>query len=85
MRFKYKDLTWKGVFEGIQSITENVLFVPFNMLRAIELDNWWLANIMSWTLMLVGFVAFIYWMGQLKKFNDNDEEDKTSTSHSFLG
>ena len=78
-------MTWKGVFEGIQSITENVLFVPFNMLRAVELDNWWFANIMSWTLMLVGFVAFIYWMGQLKKFNDNDEEDKTSTSHSFLG
>lgn len=78
-------MTWKGVFEGIQSITENVLFVPFNMLRAIELDNWWLANIWSWTLMLVGFVAFIYWMGQLKKFSDNDEEDKTSTSHSFLG
>jgi hypothetical protein len=78
-------MTWKGVFEGIQSITEDVLFLPYNMLRAIELDNWWLANIMSWTLMLVGFVAFIYWMGQLKKFNDNDEEDKTSTSHSFLG
>ena len=78
-------MTWKGVFEGIQSITENVLFVPFDMLRAVELDNWWFANIMSWILMLVGFVAFIYWMGQLKKFNDNDEEDKTSTSHSFLG
>jgi hypothetical protein len=78
-------MTWKGVFEGIQSIAEDVLFIPYNMLRAIELDNWWLANIVSWTLMLVGFVAFIYWMGQLKKFNDNDEEDKSSTSHSFLG
>ncbi|MFT4670375.1 MAG: hypothetical protein ACI840_001767 [Ulvibacter sp.] len=78
-------MTWKGVFEGIQSIAEDVLFLPYNMLRAIELDNWWLANIVSWTLMLIGFVAFIYWMGQLKKFNDNDEEDKTSTSHSFLG
>ena len=78
-------MTWKGVFEGIQSSTENVLFVPCDMLRAVELDKWWFANIMSWTLMLVGFVAFIYWMGQLKKFNDNDEEDKTSTSHSFLG
>ena len=78
-------MTWKEFFEGIQSITEDVLFLPYNMLRAIELDNWWLANIVSWTLMLVGFVAFIYWMGQLKKFNDNDEEDKTSTSHSFLG
>ncbi len=78
-------MTWKGVFEGIQSIAEDVLFLPYNMLRSIELDNWWLANIVSWTLMLIGFVAFIYWMGQLKKFNDNDEEDKTSTSHSFLG
>jgi hypothetical protein len=78
-------MTWKGVFEGIQSITENVLFVPYNVLRTIELDNWWMANIVSWMLMLVGFVAFIYWMGQLKKFNDNDEEDKSSTSHSFLG
>ena len=78
-------MTWKGVFEGIQSITENVLFVPYNILRTIELDNWWMANIVSWMLMLIGFVAFIYWMGQLKKFNDNDEEDKSSTSHSFLG
>ncbi len=78
-------MTWKGVFEGIQSITEDVLFLPYNMLRSIELDNWWLANIVSWTLMLIGFVAFIYWMGQLKKFNDNGEEDKTSTAHSFLG
>ncbi|MFT4851505.1 MAG: hypothetical protein ACI83B_004071 [Sediminicola sp.] len=78
-------MSWKAFFEGIQSITEDVLFLPYNMLRTIELDNWWLANIVSWTLMLVGFVAFIYWMGQLKKFNDNDEEDKTSTSHSFLG
>jgi hypothetical protein len=40
---------------------------------------------MSWLLMAIGFVAFIYWMGQLKKFNDNNEEDKSSTSHSFLG
>ena len=46
-------MTWKGVFEGIQSITEDVLFLPYNTLRAIELDNWWLANIVSWTLMLI--------------------------------
>jgi hypothetical protein len=78
-------MTWKGIFEGIQSITENVLFVPYNILRTIELDNWWMANIVSWMLMLVGFVAFVYWMGQLKKFNDNEEEDKSSTAHSFLG
>ena len=78
-------MSWKGIFEGIQSITENVLFVPYNILRTIELDNWWMANIVSWMLMLIGFVAFVYWMGQLKKFNDNEEDDKSSTAHSFLG
>jgi len=78
-------MTWKGVFEGIQSFTEDVLFMPYDALRTIELDNWWMANIMSWLLMAVGFVAFLYWMGQLKKFNDNNEEDKSSTSHSYLG
>lgn len=78
-------MTWKGIFEGIQSFTEDVLFIPYNTLRNIELDNWWLANIMSWTLFALGIIAFIYWMGQLKKYNDNGEEDKSSTSHSFLG
>jgi hypothetical protein len=43
-----------------------------------------MANIMSWLLMAIGVVAFLYWMGQLKKFNDSGEEDKSSTSHSYL-
>ena len=60
-------MTWKGLFEGIQSLFEDVLFMPYDALRAMELDNWWMANIMSWILMTIGFVAFIYWMGQLKK------------------
>lgn len=77
-------MTWKGVFEGIQSFAENVLFVPYDILRGIELDNWWLANIMSWALFAIGIVAFVYWMGQLKKFNDSGEEDKTITAHSYL-
>jgi hypothetical protein len=77
-------MTWKGVFEGIQSFAENVLFVPYDALRGVELGNWWLANIMSWTLFAIGIVAFVYWMGQLKKFNDSGEEDKTVTAHSYL-
>lgn len=78
-------MSWKAVFEGIQSFTEDVLLTPYNALRTMELDNWWMANFVSWLLMAVGFVAFIYWMGQLKKYNDNNEEDKSSTSHSYLG
>ena len=74
----------KDFFYAIQDLFVNVLFAPFDALRALELDNWFSANIMSWIFMLIGFVAFTYWMMQLKKFNDNKEEDKTISSHSFL-
>ena len=77
-------MTWKGFFEGIQSFAENILFAPFDALR-LGVDNWWVSNIVSWILFAIGIVAFVYWMGQLKKFNDNEEEDKSITSHSFLG
>jgi hypothetical protein len=52
------------------------------MLRTLELDNWWLSNIVSWTLAIIGIVAFVYWMLQLRKFDK--EEDKTITAHSYL-
>jgi hypothetical protein len=83
LHYKYTIMTWKEVFEGIQSITEDILFLPFDALRFA--DSWFLSNIVSWILMVIGFVAFIYWMGQLKKFNDNNEEDRSQTSHSYLG
>jgi len=48
------------------------------------MDNWWLQNTVNWMFVVIGFVAFGYWMKQLKIFEDNNEEDKSSTSHSFL-
>lgn len=75
----------KDVFYGIAEFTEEVLFAPFDALRALELESWTAANLMNWIFMIVGFVAFVYWMLQLKKFNDNNEEDLTSTSHAYLG
>jgi uncharacterized membrane protein len=77
-------MSWKGFFEGIQSFFVDVVFAPFDMLRSMAPESWFLSNIMSWILMTIGFVAFIYWMGQLKKFNDNNEEDRDSTGHSYL-
>jgi len=76
-------MSWKGFFEGIQSFFEEVAFAPYNMLRAWELENWWGANIFSWLFILIGFVAFIYWMKQLKAFNN--DEDRSQQAHSFLG
>ena len=31
----------KDLFNSIQELCENILFVPFNELREIELTNWW--------------------------------------------
>jgi len=77
-------MSWKGFFEGIQSLFVDVVFAPFDMLRSIAPESWFLSNIVSWFLMAIGVVAFVYWMGQLKKFNDNNEEDRTSTGHTYL-
>lgn len=74
----------KDFFYAIQDLFVNVLFAPFDALRTLELENWWAANTISWIFMLIGFVAMVYWMIQLKTFNDNNEEDKSISSHSFL-
>lgn len=74
----------KDFFYAIQDLFVDILFAPFDALRALQLDNWWAANIVSWILTVIGLVAFVYWMLQLKKSDDNNEEDKSITSHSYL-
>lgn len=71
-------------FYAIKDLFVNVLFAPFDALRALELENWAAANTLNWLFIVVGFVAFTYWMLQLKKYNDNNEENKTISSHSYL-
>ena len=72
----------KAFFEGIEDLFVNVLFAPFDMFRFME--SWWASNLVNWVLAIIGMVAFVYWMLQLKKYNDNGEEDKSITSHSYL-
>jgi len=74
----------KAFFEAIQDFFLNYGFAPLNMLRNMELENWWAANTLNWIFMIIASVAFVYWMIQLKKYNDNGEEDKTVSSHSYL-
>ena len=70
-------------FYGIQYLFEEILFPPLlDKLRFME--NWWAANTINWIFMIIGFVAFVYWMKQLKIFNDNNEENKDITAHSYL-
>ena len=68
-------MTWSGFFYGIQSFFENVAFAPYNALRAIEPSSWWGANIVSWILIIIGFVAMVYWIGQLIKYDAEGTEE----------
>ncbi len=74
----------KDFFYAIQDFFVNVLFAPFDALKELELKNWFAANTISWIFIVIAFVAMVYWMKQLKIFNDNNEEDKSISSHSFL-
>ncbi|WP_339894632.1 uracil phosphoribosyltransferase [uncultured Algibacter sp.] len=74
----------KDFFYAIQDLFVDVLFAPFDALRALELESWFGANVVSWIFLIIGLVAFVYWMLQLKSFNDNNEEDKSISSHSYL-
>jgi len=74
----------KDLFHAIQDFFVNIAFAPFDALRALELESWFAANTINWLLMIVGTLAFVYWMLQLKKFSSNNEEDKSISSHSYL-
>ncbi|PKQ45742.1 DUF6341 family protein [Confluentibacter flavum] len=74
----------KDFFYAIEDLFVNVLFAPYDALRALELESWFLANAFSWIFLIIGFVAMVYWMIQLKTFNDNNEEDKSVSAHSYL-
>lgn len=69
-------------FYSIEDLFVNYLFAPYDMFRFME--SWWTANSINWVFSVVGFVAMLYWMKQLKIFNDNGEEDKSISSHSYL-
>lgn len=74
----------KDFFYGIQDLFVNGLFAPLDYLRNLELENWFGASALNWMFMAIGFVAFVYWMKELSKFNKNNEEDKSVSAHSYL-
>jgi hypothetical protein len=74
----------KNIFEGIAYLCEEVLFTPFNALRAMELENWAAANVINWLLIIIGATAIVYWVLQLRKADKNDNERKDISSHSYI-
>ena len=74
----------KNFFEGIAWLFEEILFLPYAVLRELEQSSWVLANSMNWIFMIVGVSAMVYWVLQLNLFDKNGEEDKDPSAHSFL-
>jgi hypothetical protein len=74
----------KSFFEGIASLFVDFLFVPMDMLRELELSNWWTANVINWMFIIICCVAMSYWIKQLNIFKANNEDEQDTTAHSFL-
>ena len=74
----------KAFFEGIAWLFEEILLLPYNILRELEQTSWLLANSVNWIFLIIGFSALIYWVLQLNLFDKNGEEDKDPSAHSFL-
>jgi len=74
----------KAFFEGIQYLFVNILFAPLDFLRSLELSSWFVANTINWIFMIICAGAMVYWIKQLRIFDDAGTEDQDTTAHSFL-
>jgi hypothetical protein len=71
-------------FEALGYLFTNILFFPLDLLRMLELQNWWIANIITWIFIITSCVATWYWLQQLTIFKRNGDDDQDTTAHSFL-
>ncbi|MBD0723646.1 uracil phosphoribosyltransferase [Flavobacterium sp. L1I52] len=74
----------KAFFEGIQSLFVDFLFKPLDWLRSLELISWFGANTLNWIFMIICSAAIVYWIKQLRIFDDAGTENQDTTAHSFL-
>ncbi|OAB31517.1 hypothetical protein SAMN05444395_101476 [Flavobacterium fryxellicola] len=74
----------KAFFEGIEYLFVNILFAPLDFLRSLELSSWFVANTINWIFMIICASAMVYWIKQLKIFEDAGTEKQDTTAHSFL-
>jgi hypothetical protein len=74
----------KALFEAIQSLFVDFLFLPLDWLRSLELSSWWLANTISWIAIGICCYYTYYWIKQLRIFDEAGTENQDTTAHSFL-
>ncbi|NQW37292.1 MAG: uracil phosphoribosyltransferase [Flavobacteriales bacterium] len=54
-------------FKALGDFFTNIIFPFYDKLRFA--DSWWLSNAFNFILVIIGFVAFYYWMNQLNKYS----------------
>jgi hypothetical protein len=74
----------KAFFEAIQSLFVDFLFKPLDGLRSLELITWFGANTINWIFMIICAAAMVYWIKQLRIFDESGTENQDTTAHSFL-
>lgn len=74
----------KAFFEAIQSLFVDFLFIPHDFLRELELTTWFGANIINWIFMGICVYFMVFWIKQLRIFDDAGTENQDTTAHSFL-
>ena len=74
----------KNFFEAVASLFQDLLFLPYQLLTQLEPSSWWLANGMSFIFLAIGFVAAVYWIKQVRRFDQSGEENTDTSAHSFL-
>ena len=73
-------MKWSDFFYGIQDFFVNFAFKPYDWLRELQLKSWVLANTFNFIIILTIASLFVYWMLQLKKYDD-DEVDHYAAEH----
>ncbi|WP_294823953.1 uracil phosphoribosyltransferase [uncultured Flavobacterium sp.] len=74
----------RAFFEALGYLFTDILFLPMDFIRALELQNWWTANIITWIFIIICCAATWYWLKQLTIFKENNDDDQDTTAHSFL-
>jgi hypothetical protein len=74
----------KSFFEGIEYLFVDILLAPWDLLRSLELSSWFVANAINWIFVIICAAAMVYWIKQLKIFEDAGTEKQDTTAHSFL-
>ena len=76
-------MEFKDLFEAIEFLFVEVLFIPFDFIR-LDISSWLVQNGINFTFMLVISAALLYWTLELIKYDKKGEEKKDVTAHSFL-